>query len=77
MLQVQGPQENGWTKTAELAAVQDASCAHGMSVVIILLNMAERLQSCEGRKELDMDKSPSLELQAGTVITHHIQVSPK
>ena len=76
MLQVRGLQENGWTKPVDLAAVQD-DAPHGMSIVVILLNMAERLQLCQGRKELDMDISLSLELQAGTVVTHHIQVSPK
>ena len=76
MLQVQGLQGNGRTNAIDLAAVQN-DALHRMSVVVILLNMAERLQLCEGRKELDMDRSPSLELQAGMVVTHHIQVSPK
>ena len=57
--------------SVDLAAVPD-DAHHGMSIVVILLNMAERLQLCQGRKELDIGRSSSLELQAGTVVTYHI-----
>ena len=76
MLQVRGLREMVGQRPFGLAAVQD-DASHRMSVIVILLNMAERLQLCQGRKEFDMDRSPTLGLQAGTVVTHHIQIGPK